>query len=599
MNYGPDPLSILLQSQSILPVFVAAGLVLFAVLSNIASVANMLFENLGLSYVMDWIGNILRLNGDDLDVPGEKNDNVVELRSRDGLRLLGRHPTESQDHQWYPGLVNVSGTYCFMNSVLQAFSSLSYLQPHVEEVYSRAEAHDIPTPVTDAVRNVLKLLNTPSSSRTSHRPIEIINVLSAPSNDGKRSLLFSSREHQDAQELFQLLSSLMKDESLAVHREVRREQGLSSALISDSARGGFSPIRVTKSVFDGLTANRRSCMVCGYTEAVMHFGFDNLQLTLPFAASITLQDCLADLTRLEVLTDSACRKCSLVAMHTCIQHELAHGGSDEKTSGKSTKKRVREMRKLEILLKAALTEGRIEEDIRGLKVERVVSRASKQVMIARAPQILVLHLNRSIYHGSAAKNPCRVQFPEVLDLTPFTTSGQLSVLPSSPISSLPLRLSTYQNSRRILYRLAATVCHYGAHSFGHYIAYRRKPSHGTPLSPWLPSLLSTTNEDWLRISDDSVDEVGINYVLSETSGTFLLFYERIIPHQDYPSHDSNGVANLDLVSDSSQLDACPSLPQCHLTPRIVRSLSTGYAREQSAAHPIPQQTLPVDKSSMG
>lgn len=36
-----------------------------------------------------------------------------------------------------------------------------------------------------------------------------------------------------------------------------------------------------KSVFDGLTANRRSCVVCGYTEAVMHFGFDNWQLALP------------------------------------------------------------------------------------------------------------------------------------------------------------------------------------------------------------------------------------------------------------------------------------------------------------------------------
>lgn len=36
-----------------------------------------------------------------------------------------------------------------------------------------------------------------------------------------------------------------------------------------------------KSVFDGLTANRRSCVVCGYTEAVMHFAFDNWQLAVP------------------------------------------------------------------------------------------------------------------------------------------------------------------------------------------------------------------------------------------------------------------------------------------------------------------------------
>lgn len=38
---------------------------------------------------------------------------------------------------------------------------------------------------------------------------------------------------------------------------------------------------IGKSVFDGLTANRRSCVECGYTEAVMHFAFDNWQLAVP------------------------------------------------------------------------------------------------------------------------------------------------------------------------------------------------------------------------------------------------------------------------------------------------------------------------------
>lgn len=40
-----------------------------------------------------------------------------------------------------------------------------------------------------------------------------------------------------------------------------------------------------KGVFDGLTANRRSCVECGYTEAVMHFAFDNWQLAVPRMAS--------------------------------------------------------------------------------------------------------------------------------------------------------------------------------------------------------------------------------------------------------------------------------------------------------------------------
>ena len=52
--------------------------------------------------------------------------------------------------------------------------------------------------------------------------------------------------------------------------------------MADDVRGlGLGGSLTTKSVFDGLTANRRSCVKCGYTEAVMHFGFDNWQLAIP------------------------------------------------------------------------------------------------------------------------------------------------------------------------------------------------------------------------------------------------------------------------------------------------------------------------------
>ena len=50
----------------------------------------------------------------------------------------------------------------------------------------------------------------------------------------------------------------------------------------------------------------------------------------------------------------------------------------------SRKKRAREARRLEGRVKAAIEDGRIEEDIPGVKLEKVYSREStKQVMIAR------------------------------------------------------------------------------------------------------------------------------------------------------------------------------------------------------------------------
>lgn len=178
----------------------------------------------------------------------------------------------------------------------------------------------------------------------------------------------------------------------------------------------------------------------------------------------------------------------------------------------------------------------------------------------QAPYVLTLHLNRSVHFGHyASKNTCRVEFPEILDLSPFATSGQLSTKPDLPISS-PHQShqptpSAPQSPQRTLYHLSAVVCHYGQHSFGHYICYRRKPR---PISagaarfspPKLPCPLDCLCErctkcgrvrvddgydnkrkpgcGWLRISDDSVQEVGFETVAMESSAAFMLFYEKVL-----------------------------------------------------------------------
>ena len=47
--------------------------------------------------------------------------------------------------------------------------------------------------------------------------------------------------------------------------------------------------------------------------------------------------------------------------------------------------------------------------------------------------------------------------------------------------------------------------------------------------PPSPSSRSRRGSGWLRISDASVEEVGIDTVLAEQSGTFMLYYERVLP----------------------------------------------------------------------
>jgi ubiquitin carboxyl-terminal hydrolase 1 len=242
-----------------------------------------------------------------------------------------------------------------------------------------------------------------------------------------------------------------------------------------------------------------------------------------------------------------------------------------------------------------MDEGRVEEDVKGMQIVKVTRPSTKQAMVARVslslvlsyiislnlsfqpPPVLVLHLNRSLHFGGqygAAKNGCRVIFSEILDLTPYTTSGMLSTSPRLPISGgfktslLSQQLSDRRNdlTARTLYRLSAVVCHYGSHSFGHYVCYRRKPR-SYKLSAecrWAPPSLQSPDEDslaqlqsrrgtgkgWLRTSDDDVRECGIESVLQEGSGAFMLYYERIIvdqkpvlSRQTSPTNVTNGQAH--------------------------------------------------------
>ena len=74
-----------------------------------------------------------------------------------------------------------------------------------------------------------------------------------------------------------------KGEKTSIHSEIKstHNEKQQQQMIDDARGWSLGSSLTTKSVFDGLTANRRSCVNCGYTEAVMHFGFDNWQLAMP------------------------------------------------------------------------------------------------------------------------------------------------------------------------------------------------------------------------------------------------------------------------------------------------------------------------------
>jgi ubiquitin carboxyl-terminal hydrolase 1 len=108
-----------------------------------------------------------------------------------------------------------------------------------------------------------------------------------------------------------------------------------------------------------------------------------------------LIQCLQDYTRLEILEDCLCSMCSMIATHNRLLAEIerqqanaanaAMPGEKEKPRvTTSRKKRERETRKLEEAVRKAIADRKVEDEIKGLTMEKVYSKQStKQVMIAR------------------------------------------------------------------------------------------------------------------------------------------------------------------------------------------------------------------------
>lgn len=403
----------------------------------------------------------------------------------------------------------------------------------------------------------------------------------------------------------------------------------------------------------GMLASRLSCMQCGYTEAVRHFTFDNLSLSLPPAHSCSIEDCLQQYINLESLNDVVCRKCSLIATldrvgnklrqidaPAGVQTSISRSGrlrnrgrdmdmdmdsdyisdnsntsfseSETESDGESSSqyssefeetmrrttfnqtltKAEKAAKKSKLLQQRKILEAAIKSDVEktlpDIRLSKVVSRhCTKQVMLAKPPSVLCLHFIRSQYsnYGTVSKNSCHVRFPEYLDLSPFCTTGVLLTRPNLPmsISEQDLERMGYDRSgsssssssssgssmkeaeptrEKILYKLQSIVVHYGGHSYGHFIAYRRKPeSMVSKVGPVGLGMDGATNgsarngsyygggrrEDWFRVSDETVESVSLENVLG--SNPYMCLYEKVESTDNKESRNrSNVTSTLSLQS---------------------------------------------------
>jgi ubiquitin carboxyl-terminal hydrolase 1 len=171
-------------------------------------------------------------------------------------------------------------------------------------------------------------------------------------------------------------------------------------------------------------------------------------------------------------------------------------------------------------------------------------------MITRPPAILRCHLVRSEYTnwGTMVKKTARIAFPAVLD---FTQHNAWNVWDENEPCGYMLEpqdlaevVKNINKRKKLLYRLESVICHYGyTHSFGHFVAYRRKPvvegdlarprkgvkscSDGCICNQCIFGGQVRSSNDWLRISDADVEVVNEADVLAEMGNVFMVFYQRV------------------------------------------------------------------------
>ncbi|KAF7728375.1 hypothetical protein EC973_006183 [Apophysomyces ossiformis] len=428
-----------------------------------------------------------------------------------------------KDAHLVAGLVN-TGNSCFLNSVLQALSSLPRLHHFLDRI-DRSARHQLP--VTRSLLKTLKLLSRPIGQRTSFRPIDLVSSIASNPR-------VTNQEQQDAQELFQLISSELDTENHGFEKRGLIGGGLRDLLSlakEDESKRHWRKNRSSQleNPFTGLLANRLSCTHCGYTEAIRHFSFNNVQLTLPNKPMTTLDECLEQMTTMEHLNDVTCRKCSLIDTMESLKREIDGLTEQARQATETGAKREilmrlvnaeRSRRTIEHRLEVGSIEEEEHEPFKHL-LRRVSRLSTKQVMFAKLPKILCLHINRSAYHSSGLvyKNRCQIVFPEYLDLSPYSTSGTLHTQPSEPISS---PVNDHPTAK---YRLMSTIVHFGTHNFGHFIAYKRRILPACcPCSRCGPGEMALTGQDeWYRISDEKVELCSTEDALQ--ANPYMLLYE--------------------------------------------------------------------------
>ncbi|KAJ5587529.1 uncharacterized protein N7459_003294 [Penicillium hispanicum] len=449
-----------------------------------------------------------------------------------------------------PGLGNWDNS-CYQNSIIQGLASLKSLSVFLG-------------------RNIDVLAE--KGSLSTHQALKgIIDHLNSASNYGHKLWIppdlksMSSWQQQDAQEYFSKVVDQIDIEIQQASRGQTRNAGLKMAgpeenILCDSSQAESTLYETMsdptvdraslRNPLEGLLAQRVGCMTCGWTEGLSLIPFNCLTVPLGGRFEYDVRECLDQYMTLEPIEGVECAKCTLLRAKEQLKSLLGGISEDEGSSNGSQSAQLSDVVRSSALTRlesvtAALEEHDFTEKTLADKCHipsknRVSTTKSRQAVVARSPQCLVVHINRSLFDemtGMLKKNYAAVKFPRIMDLNDWCLgtraaekSEDLEQWETNPAESmLPQSGCAVRISSRH-YELRAVITHYGRHENGHYICYRKYPTAVFP-APVPDEVLQAEGdkekpERWYRLSDDDVQMVSEGHVMSQ-GGVFMLFYDAV------------------------------------------------------------------------
>ncbi|SCV03114.1 LAME_0H07822g1_1 [Lachancea meyersii CBS 8951] len=318
-----------------------------------------------------------------------------------------------------------------------------------------------------------------------------------------------SSGQNDAHELTQVILESLEKENLKLKKFVK-DHSL-NVIIPDF------PIK-------GSLADHLICLSCqGSSKVVMH-PFSMYPLPVPQEMSANLSAMIAD-NQTETIDGYACLSCKIKAI---LENER-----QLKDKPKSEEEEVT-LATLSKIIPDIFINDDLSEDLmnytnnykkEGCDTSTIKSRIIKKTVVTESPDILILHLSRSVFNGMTySRNSCYVNFEEEL------LTQEQDIQNNRCVGVKPIK-----------YKLRAMVKHQGTHSQGHYECYRRKPdlikdvlsnqvvNRSPTIDFGLDSNKNAANAWNSSASMSSSDQVSVSSQESESSSPFRSVFPESAP----------------------------------------------------------------------